>query len=390
MSEGLEAFVKWCNSRGYKFNGLEIVRPPGDCGHGIFVKQNFRAEDVMIQIPETEMITAGAVADLPRYSKILAQADNLLTPMEILTMFFCLEEIGESPWTPYLRVLPKSFDTPSYQKRDFDPKTLPLSVRSYWENQKKEIHSITNKLIKLCPEVDSERILWAWHVVNTRCIFVENSEHEMVDNTDGDTIAVIPFVDMLNHQPTSFQGIAKHERVNGTYVVRATRTVVEGSELFVCYGPHENARLLIEYGFTLKNNPYGKVFIPHDVLFTLARIAGIQVTREHERIIQEINLPSHLYATDEGPSWALRNNIRVLLLDHEQMKDAKWKAIIYSHDPIEDEVDELIEDKLKIIIRELRDGIAAKTQKISDDVKWMWEEQVLICDTALKSFEQDE
>ena len=83
-----------------------------------------------------------------------------------------------------------------------------------------------------------------------------------MDNTDGDTIAVIPYVDMLNHDPEKYQGVALHEKRNGRYVVQARRQILEGEQVFVCYGAHDNARLLVEYGFTLPHNLGAKVLIP--------------------------------------------------------------------------------------------------------------------------------
>ncbi|CAI5438590.1 unnamed protein product [Caenorhabditis angaria] len=383
----MEEFVKWAKGRGYQFDGLEITKPPGNCGNGIYATRNFRPENIMISIPEYDMITAGLVIDLPFYRKLTKNIEEKMKPMEILTMFFCFEDLEKSAWSPYLKVLPQTFDTPAFQKIDYNLQELPLEIRKYWIDQKLEIEQITTKLLRLFPELTADKILWAWHVVNTRCIFVENIEHDKVDNSDGDTIAVIPFVDMLNHDPTEFQGIALHEKVNGQYVVRAKKSVSEGDQIFVCYGPHSNTRLLIEYGFTVPGNMNTKVLIPKEVLVTLAKIAEIKVTREHEMILDEVGLPSHLYATDEGPSWALKNNIRILLLEHWQMANSRWKKIIYSHDPIEEEVENIIEEKLKIILTELKNGIVEKAKKMPKTVSWMWEDQIRVCETAIKSLD---
>ncbi|CAB3408009.1 unnamed protein product [Caenorhabditis bovis] len=386
----MDEFVKWCEGRGYSFDGLEITSPPGNCGNGIYTTRSFRAEDVLIAIPEYDMITAGLVVDLPFYRKLLTPFEEKLKPMEILTTFFCFEDEESSAWSPYLKVLPKSFDTPAFKGIDFDVHQLPLSIRQYWVDQKKEIKEISEKLMRLFPELTYNKILWAWHVVNTRCIFVENEEHDNVDNSDGDTIAVIPYVDMLNHDPTEFQGVALHEKVNGRYVVRAKKSIPAGHQVFVCYGPHDNSRLLVEYGFTLPENPNGKVLIPLEVLVTLAKIAGINITREHEMVLEEVGLPSHLYATDEGPSWSLRTNIRIMLFEHEQMMNGRWKKIIYSHEPIEEDIDKVIREKLEIMLKELRNGISEKAKKMSKDIMWMWDEQIRICDTAIASFSKEE
>ncbi|CAI2322564.1 unnamed protein product [Caenorhabditis sp. 36 PRJEB53466] len=385
----MNEFLSWCKARGYQFDGFEITCPPGNCGNGIYARKDVRVGKPFIIIPETDMINAALVVDLPFYRKILTKIDQKLKPMEILTLFFAFEDMEQSAWSPYLKVLPKTFDTPAFKGTEYDTASLPLSIRSYWINQKKEIADISEKLLKWYPELSRDKILWAWHVVNTRCIFVENEEHNNVDNTDGDTIAVIPFVDMLNHDPDKFQGVALHEKPNGRYVVQAKRQIMEGDQVFVCYGPHDNARLLVEYGFTLPENLNAKVLIPQEVLITLAKIAGIKVTREHERVLEEVGLASHLYATDEGPSWSLRTNVRVLLLEHWQIANGRWKKIIYSHEPIEEEVGKQIDEKLVIMLTELRNGVFEKTKNMPQDVQWMWKDQLKVCETAVASFNDE-
>lgn len=384
----MNEFINWCKARGYKFDGLEIICPPGNCGNGIYATTGFRTGRPIITLPEHDMINSALIVDLPFYRKKLAKVNQKLKPIEILTMFFSFEDLEQSAWSPYLKVLPKTFDTPAFKGIDYDVNTLPLSIRKYWVDQKKEIEEVSEKLRRLFPELAHDKILWAWHIVNTRCIFVENEEHDNVDNTDGDTIAVIPYVDMLNHDPEKYQGVALHEKRNRRYVVQAKRQIQEGEQIFVCYGAHDNARLLVEYGFTLPKNLGAKVIVPQEVLLTLAKIAGLQVTREHEMVLEEVGLPSHLYATDEGPSWSLRTNVRVMLLEHWQMANGRWKKIIYSHDPIDEEVDQRIDEKLDIMLKELRNGVVEKMKKMPIEVKWMWEEQVNVCNVAVESLEQ--
>lgn len=45
-----------------------------------------------------------------------------------------------------------------------------------------------------------ERFFWAWHIVNTRSIFSAfDKPHASIDGEEGNSLAVIPFVDMFNH-----------------------------------------------------------------------------------------------------------------------------------------------------------------------------------------------
>lgn len=60
-------------------------------------------------------------------------------------------------------------------------------------------HSQLQIIETLLEALDYELFLWAWHIVNTRCIYVPTEPNPLFDNSDGDCLAVIPFVDMFNH-----------------------------------------------------------------------------------------------------------------------------------------------------------------------------------------------
>ena len=145
----MDEFIKWCKGRGYSFDGLEITCPPGNCGNGIYATRSFRSGLPIITLPEYDMINSALVLDLPFYRKKMANVNEKLKPMEILTMFFCFEDFEQSAWSPYLKVLPKEFDTPAFKRIDYDVNTLPLSIRKYWIDQKKEISDISEKVIIL-------------------------------------------------------------------------------------------------------------------------------------------------------------------------------------------------------------------------------------------------
>jgi hypothetical protein len=66
-------------------------------------------------------------------------------------------------------------------------------------------------------------------------------------------------VDLMNHSPNA-QAVAYYDKTSQQYAVSADYGCVgEGEEVFVCYGPHDNARLWLEYGFTLPGNVFNRV-----------------------------------------------------------------------------------------------------------------------------------
>lgn len=362
----------------------------------MFATKAFRTDERVIEVPEELMITAGKVADMDKYSKLLKDSKFFPTPFELLTLFFCMEDEEASSYAPYLKMLPKSFTTPAYENKSLNPLDLPVSVRDFWTVQQSDLQGSWRRISEVAPFITHEKFLWAWHVVNTRCIYVENKPHTSVDNSAGDTIAVIPFVDMLNHDPSA-QCLATFERYKNKYVVRASHYVHDDQQVTVCYGPHDNARLWIEYGFTLPNNPNGKVALEHALLIALAKKVGVDVSPLHEQALQEAGLPSTLYLSDASPSWALRVNMKILMLSPSDIR--RWRELVYrekerpasvcSSDDEElavDEGEQAEREKLKLIIAELRKAMVSKLNKCALETKWMWEEQVAIVDAVLSSF----
>ncbi|KHJ85261.1 hypothetical protein OESDEN_15016, partial [Oesophagostomum dentatum] len=289
-----------------------------------------------------------------------------------------------------------SFTTPAYLGQIIDAADLPASVRDFWCTQQKDLQEMWKRIHEVVPRIPHEKFLWAWHVVNTRCIYVENKPHPSIDNSAGDTLAVIPFVDMLNHEPLA-KGIAMFDRYSNTYIVRASHCVLEDEQVTVCYGPHDNARLWMEYGFTLPDNPNGKVLLEHALFIALAKKVGVNVSPLHEEALREAGLPCSLYLSDEGPSWALRVNMKILMLSPSDIK--RWREIVYTERPrpaslcsLDDEELELDEQEmaelrtLEQIISELRQAVASRMNAAPQETQWIWKEQLVIVDVVLSSF----
>ncbi|CAJ0561438.1 unnamed protein product, partial [Mesorhabditis spiculigera] len=79
----------------------------------IDVTTDISQQSLMIRMPHSVLLTAGSIADMPKYKKMLDAFSQKMAPFEILTLFFCLEESSSSKYGPYLDILPKKFDTPA-------------------------------------------------------------------------------------------------------------------------------------------------------------------------------------------------------------------------------------------------------------------------------------
>ncbi|KAH7693647.1 SET domain containing protein, partial [Aphelenchoides avenae] len=284
-------FLDWVRDEEVLMDLAELRYCGPGVGFGVFAKSNIRWNEIAIRVPKKLMITAGLIADMAEYAEILKV--HRLDPFEVLVLFFCLERVkgAESSWSAYLDVLPATFSTAIATCPDLPLEQLPLTFRQQFIKQREEFDAILAKVTSV-KHVSRETVDWAWHVVNTRCIFVDNAPHPLVDSSkSGDNLAVIPVMDMLNHSPEA-QCVAYFDKHSQKYCVAAqNRSVQAGDQLFVCYGPHDNIRLWVEYGFRLEDNVFNRVNISIDLFIALARKVNMAVDSEREDVLREAALP---------------------------------------------------------------------------------------------------
>ncbi|MFH4978684.1 hypothetical protein AB6A40_005393 [Gnathostoma spinigerum] len=376
MSADIDTFLRWASEKGIFYEGIDIRPCKGSSGHGVFSKKSYRSGETLIMVPPHMMITAGKIAEMPQYQEILRRCR--LTPFETLVLFFLLEPTGTSLWTPYLNVLPHSFSTPAYVDPDLNAEQLPFSVRTAWLNQQSELKAMLMKLETcLSTSVTWERFLYAWHVVNTRCIYVENKEHPLIDCRDGDTVAVIPLIDMLNHSNQN-QAFAFWDSVNSVYKLTAVHCISDDEEVYVCYGGHSNSKLWMEYGFTIPDNIYNKFPISYDLLFTVAESIGLKFSYAHKQTVINASLPCTLYASDNEPSFGLRTNLAILQMEPKQLW--KWNQLCDKENSQESEL-------VIKFLQYLKDLLLKKREKINMRYAWLWDEEISVLDACLLNAE---
>ncbi|MBW0515822.1 hypothetical protein O181_055537 [Austropuccinia psidii MF-1] len=141
-----------------------------------------------------------------------------------------------------------------------------------WEGLLKSLHHVDFH------EICLSDLLWAWLVVNTRCVW-----YNLGCKNHDDNISLVPAVDMANHNPHSqvtliatphtFTMYSSYPR--GTFASPKTHTIMSsskpetnsndkisiysGQEIMFSYGPHGNSTLLAEYGFIADSNPWDSI-----------------------------------------------------------------------------------------------------------------------------------
>ncbi|ELW67864.1 SET domain-containing protein 4 [Tupaia chinensis] len=102
-------------------------------------------------------------------------------------------------------------------------------------------------------------LLWAWCTVNTRAVYLRHRQRECL-SAEPDTYALAPYLDLLNHSPNVQVKAAFNEETR-CYEIQAASNYRKYEEVFICYGPHDNQRLLLEYGFVSTHNPHACVYV---------------------------------------------------------------------------------------------------------------------------------
>uniref|UniRef100_A0A0K0F8P9 SET domain-containing protein n=1 Tax=Strongyloides venezuelensis TaxID=75913 RepID=A0A0K0F8P9_STRVS len=382
----VENFKKWLVDNGVQFGDYELRYDGENIGYSIYTNRCFRENENVINIPDSILITAGKIIGIKKYRDICM--DYKLKPLHLLVLFFALEsKDSNSKFKPYIDILPKTFNTPIISMPDLNPDFLPIQTREFWFSQQKELKEIKEIFSNIyeCQHFDRSHLIWAWQIVNTRCIYVENKEHELLDNSDGDTIAVIPLIDMLNHSCNA-NTIASHFPRISRYCISATRSIPEGQQVYVCYGGHDNGRLWIEYGFTLPSNIHNKLKINHDLLFILLDKLKVKVSSGQKKAILDANFPFTLFASDIEPTYSIRANIRLCLLEPNLL--INWRKSLNNIDDnaaekYTDKEDDILKQLFKLLIK----LFLSKAEKVCDDLKWLWVDNIKIIEQFLINWE---
>ncbi|VDO39124.1 unnamed protein product [Onchocerca flexuosa] len=246
-----------------------------------------------------------------------------LKPFEALVYFFLIEKESDSKWVPYLKVLPKSFSTPANLHPSLEPEDFPYHLRKQWYGQKNELKIMYEKFVTiLADNTIWDHFLWAWHIVNTRCMYRDNKPHPLIDNSEGDSLAIVPLIDMLNHS-------------------------------------NDNQVTSLEH------------------FMRLASTAGISFSDLHRKIVLQANFPCSIYATDVKPNFGFKANLALLKMSCSKLK--QWAKLIY------EETATVTDDDVLVIVRLLQDELVKDGKKSSQETQWLWNEQTILLHTLLNT-----
>uniref|UniRef100_A0A8D0MB50 SET domain-containing protein 4 n=1 Tax=Sus scrofa TaxID=9823 RepID=A0A8D0MB50_PIG len=258
------------------------------------------------------------------------------SPLLALCTFLVSEKHAgdQSPWKPYLEVLPKTYTCPVCLEPEV-VNLLPGPLKSKAREQRSRVweffsssRDFFSSLQPLFPEaVESifsySALLWAWCTVNTRAVYMKQRPRQCF-STEPDTCALAPYLDLLNHSP-AVQVKAAFNEESRCYEIRTATSCRKHEEVFICYGPHGSHRLLLEYGFVSPRNPHACVYVPKDILVKYLPSTDKQMNKKIS-ILKDHDFIENLTFGWDGPSWRLLTALKLLCLGAEDF--TCWKKVL--------------------------------------------------------------
>ncbi|GAB1609203.1 SET domain-containing protein 4-like, partial [Argonauta hians] len=179
----------------------------------------------------------------------------------------------------------------------------------------------------LCSETDFR---WAWSVVNTRCVYLEVPSSPHIADP-GKNQALVPYLDLLNHS-TDAKIDAQFDSASQCFQIVTWDRYQKYDQVFIKYGAHSNPQLLVEYGFTVPNNPHNFYEFSFDTITDFGVQQKVACLRHKVDILQkhQLNRQLRFYAGDSGISWNLQAVLHVLCMSWEQLHS--WQSSLYQEE----------------------------------------------------------
>ncbi|XP_053312824.1 SET domain-containing protein 4 [Spea bombifrons] len=325
---------RWLRKRGFGDRRLRPVEFP-DTGRGLATTQSLQPGELIISLPEKCLITTDTVLQSYLGKYIRAWSPPVSPLLALCTFLVAERHAGDrSLWKPYLALLPKTYSCPAY----WDPEVvtfLPEPAKQKALDQRAEIYDLYVSSAPFFKSLQSlfhenvENILtydafwWAWCTVNTRTVYMNHPQRDCF-SAEQDVYALAPYLDLLNHSP-NVQVEAAFNAKSRCYEIRTKVRCRKHDQVFICYGPHDNQRLLLEYGFVAAGNPHQSVYVTKDIILQFLSCKDQQLKKKWS-LLRENGFLENLTFGMDGPSWKLLTAVKLLSLGREEFMS--WKKVL--------------------------------------------------------------
>ncbi|XP_075710708.1 SET domain-containing protein 4 isoform X2 [Rhinoderma darwinii] len=325
---------RWMKERGFQDKRLRTAHFP-DTGRGLMASQLLQPGELIISLPESCLLTTSTV--LTSYlGKYIHRWRPPVSPLLALCTFLVLERYtgDQSPWKPYLDVLPSAYHCPVHWEAE-TVNYLPDPVKQKAVEQRSAVQEFYSSalpfftsLTPLFPGIVEniltyDAVRWAWCTVNTRTVYMKHAHRECF-SAEQDVYALAPYLDLLNHN-AGVQVEAAFNEENRCYEIRTMVPYRKYQQVFICYGHHDNQRLLLDYGFIAANNPHQSVYVTRDAILQFVSGKDKQLQRKWS-LLKENGFLENLTFGQDGPSWRLLTACKLLRLGADEF--TYWKKVL--------------------------------------------------------------
>ncbi|KAF8566948.1 SET domain-containing protein 4 [Paragonimus westermani] len=347
---------------------------------------------------------------------------TLADPLHVLILFVfhlvtCPSSCPlKSIWAPYLAILPTEYTDPVFVfTADFDlyenfkphkhSSLQPMDVHSAITKVMHRYHFAWSILFPLlskagfCDSMDSDQppsdFAWAWSTVNSRCVHCKlppfnpedlnnacaklfnvlpvcrNSIRFKVTSQSDEHISLIPFFDLLNHDPLVSSVPLSFDPEQNSIRLTLQHTLATDQQVYINYGPHDNLSLFVDYGFCLKPgaNPHDAVYPTYADLQNLSEaMRKPQAVEAFHAVLQrlKLNVPQlscittlvtwpTVCFTSCGPSYYLLVLLYVIHVIEKRVANSyEGKSILFSSsDPLYELSEETLEPVVHVLVNML-------------------------------------
>lgn len=320
----------WRNEKLLKIGEFAVT------GRGVYSTKSLRANDLLVSLPIESMISIVTMERDIEFRKLInfsfTGKNQSVTSQSLLAMYL-LHLKHHRRKMAYINTVPRSFSVPYFCVTD----ERNLIIGSIMEKIAKQQQTIQNDFESFakcfgqmcCSHCDQKYFCdiftlhefeWAFFAVNSRSVYfspdivaqLQVQSELRVWLTDDPTLALAPFLDLLNHSSeaettVSFQ-ITSASLRSARYELYTAVSFQKYEQIFISYGALDNAKLLTEYGFFLPNNPNDFIEIDASEMCVDQYIK--RMPYKMKVIVRENNLDKNLYISRAN---GFSHNLKLLI-----------------------------------------------------------------------------
>lgn len=238
-------------------------------GRGIVASRNINLYEELARVPVRLMFTKES--SRTKFGQEVITDD--MSEYTAIALQVISEKYHEkqSFWEPYLAVLPTTEEIGAsfaWSEEDLDTLLAGSPLLKMSQVVRSFVHDEFRRLDSTLFEKHRDKFpaeaftltnyIWAYSILFSRAARLDFEDKK-------DIIGLVPYVDLINHQPSSQTyitgirdglelpfGVAEKENY---IIVKADRYYNQYEQVYISYGPKSNAQLLMLYGFCLERNP---------------------------------------------------------------------------------------------------------------------------------------